>query len=402
MKQLIIALIHLHEQNIIHRDLKLQNIFLTDKMELQLGDLGLAKKLNHPDEKCYDIVITLYYMAPEILVKKPYSFAADIWSLGVIMYYLIMGYLPFKGKHKFETKEKIINVNYEFPNNSIISNAAKDLIKQILVKDADQRPSLLQILEHEFFKLGTIIPKKLPKNFIKEPPSINYIKNFMEDADENGIVNKKVTTTNLKDINIIRNLDIDIYAVQCRIIKKYGLGYKLSNNSCGVCFNDSSKMIMNQSDNKFFYIECKEDGNYYEINNPNLTKDIQKKYHILQGFMNIFNYYDKDSSQKEINIHYKRKNNEISLDTPIYVKSFYAIDEKSIILRMNNKTIHIYFYNYEKIILSKEQKEITFIKKNMENFERLNKLDKIMETLNFEILRKLQYSKSLLDRVVSY
>ena len=407
MQQLIKALIHLHENNIIHRDLKLQNIFLTDKLELRLGDLGLAKKLSYQDSECYNTVGTIYYMAPELLEKKPYSFAADIWSIGVIMYNLIIGYPPFKGKDKSETKEKIINVNYEFPDNAIISNAAKDLIKQILVYEPDQRPNLLQILEHNFFKLGNSIPKKLPKNFIRDPPSISYIRNFMEDADENGIVNKEVTTTNLKDIIIKKSKELiteinnnnehDIYVVQCRIIKKYGLGYVLSNNSYGVCFNDNSKIIMNQGDNKFFYVENKKDGNYYKINDPNLRIDIQKKYCILQGFVNIFNYYNKDSLQKKINTHYERKNNEISLGDPIYVKQFYVFDNESILLRMNNKTIHIYFYNEEKFILSKDVKEVTFIRKDRNNLYRNNyKVDKIFDTKNFELIRKLQYFESLL------
>jgi len=179
----------------------------------------------------------------------------------------------------------------EFPDNAIISNAARDLIKQILVYDPEQRPSLYQILEHDFFKIGDSIPEKLPKCFIAKSPSKSYIKNFMEEADDNGIVHRKVSTTNLKSIEINRPQEkknnnknnTDIYAIDCRIIKKYGLGYRLNNNSFGVCFNDSSKIIQNQNNtNKFFYMENKEDGRDYESNDQDMPRDVENKYKILQ------------------------------------------------------------------------------------------------------------------------
>ena len=142
-------------------------------MELKLGDFGLAKKLRYSDEKCYGFAGTLNYVATEIIEENPYTLTADIWSLGVIMYHLLLGNLPFDGKTKSETEEKIKNVIYDFPKNAIISNAEKDLIKQILVKEAENRPNLFQILEHDFFKLGNNIPKKLPKYFIEKPPSFS-------------------------------------------------------------------------------------------------------------------------------------------------------------------------------------------------------------------------------------
>ena len=412
---LIEALIHLHERNIIHRDITLKNIFLTKKMELKLGDLGLAKRLSCSNEECHDVVGTVHFMAPELFENKSYTFTADIWPIGVIMYNLLVGYPPFSGKDEEETKKKIINVDYKFPEDIKISKAAKDLIKQILVKEPEKRPSLHQILQHDFFHLGSSIPKKLNKKFIDNPPSENYIRNFMKDADDDGIVDREVTTTNLKDMVLDRNEDrniqnnnknkFDVYIVQCREIKKYGLGYQLSDRSYGVCFNDSSKILQSQP-NKFFYIESKDDGDYYEANNPNLPKDIQKKYNILQGFINILSYKDKNSSvslpQNEANADNESVKYEKIFENRIYVKAYYALDDRSILLRMNNKTIQIYFFNGEIILLSKEEKEVTFIKKNREKLETMSyQLDEIIETQDFEMIRKLQYSKSLLERILS-
>ena len=197
--QLINALIYMHKKYIIHRDLKPENLFLNENLELKISDFGIAKKLSYIDEKIKDRAGTLPYMAPEVFEKTGYSFEVDIWAVGVIIYFLIIGKTPFKGSNYAEIKEKIKKVDYSFPKDAIISNAAKDLIRQILIKDPKKRPNLRQILMHDFFVLGRSIPKLIPPRFKDEEPSIEYIRNFMVDADENGIVNKKVISTDLKN-----------------------------------------------------------------------------------------------------------------------------------------------------------------------------------------------------------
>ena len=205
--KLIEALKYLHKKGIVHRDIKLSNIFLTDELEVKLGDFGLATEL-YPREKKFEKCGTQPYMAPEIFEGNGYSFEVDIWAIGIIIYQLILGKLPFyeKNKNSKEGKIKSIknikNVIYSFPKDAIISNAAKDLIKQILVKDPKKRPTLNQILQHDFFKLGSSVPELLPVVFKDEEPSINYIKNFMPDADDNGVVNRRFISKNIIDIRI--------------------------------------------------------------------------------------------------------------------------------------------------------------------------------------------------------
>ena len=399
IQHLIQALIHLRDNNIIHRDIKLKNMYLTENMEFKLGDFGLAKKLFYFEEKCIDVVGTLHYMAPEIFEEKSYSFPADIWSIGVIMYALIIGKLPFNGENFYELKEKIIRVDYNFPENAIISNSAKDLIKLILIRDPEKRPNIYRILEHDFFNLGNSIPKKLPKYFIDRPPSLNYIRNFMKDADENGIVNREVTTKNLNYFEIFEkdeennkndnNKKLEIYVVECIPIKKYGLGYQLSDNSYGVCFNDCTKILKKQNSNIFYYIEKKENLKDYKLFDTELPIDVQKKYEILQDFINIFvskenassnilsqndvkEYYEK--YYKEISliqkIKVKKDYNEISLNHKIYVKKYYLCDNNTIVLRLNNDVIQIYFFDGEIILFSKNQGAVTFIKKDRDRVEK--------------------------------
>jgi NIMA (never in mitosis gene a)-related kinase len=79
----------------LHRDLKGQNIFLTCSNRIKLGDFGIARVLNKTYEKAKTMVGTPYYLSPEIIENKPYSFKSDIWSLGVILYELCTLRPPF-------------------------------------------------------------------------------------------------------------------------------------------------------------------------------------------------------------------------------------------------------------------------------------------------------------------
>jgi polo-like kinase 1 len=162
--QIISALRYLHTHRIIHRDLKLGNLFLNDKMEIKLGDFGLATKLDFDGEKKRTICGTPNYIAPEILEGKAgHSFEVDIWSLGVIIYTLIIGKPPFETSDVKTTYKRIRMNAYSFPEHIIISDAARDLITQILNSDPKMRPSLDEILEHEFLNHpGGSIPKALP------------------------------------------------------------------------------------------------------------------------------------------------------------------------------------------------------------------------------------------------
>ena len=84
------------------------------------------------------------------------------------------------------------------------------------------------------------------------------------------------------------------------------------------------------------------------------------------------------------------------------MKQYFAYDNESILLRFNNKTIQVYFLNGENILLSKDEKDVTFIRVDNERLERSTyRLDEVMESQNFEIIRKLQYSKSLLEKILT-
>ena len=96
---------YLHEFGIVHRDLKLENIMMSDRTDFaipKIVDFGLAKIIG-PNITAQEPFGTLGYVAPEVLDKKPYTFSCDVWSLGCIIYALLSGSLPFDHENQKET-----------------------------------------------------------------------------------------------------------------------------------------------------------------------------------------------------------------------------------------------------------------------------------------------------------
>lgn len=129
MFQLLKALQYIHSQKIVHRDIKLGNLFLTEKMELKVGDFGLAVEVQD-DVRRRTMCGTPNYIAPEVLDSNiGHSYQCDIWAVGVIMFAMIIGKPPFETPEVKSTYARIKKNEYEFPNESgRISLEAKDLI----------------------------------------------------------------------------------------------------------------------------------------------------------------------------------------------------------------------------------------------------------------------------------
>lgn len=139
----------------MHRDLKLENVMMTDTSEKsipKLVDFGLAKMIG-PNEKADEPFGTLGYVAPEILEKKPYSFQCDLWSLGCIVYALLCSSLPFDHDSQKETirmtcEDKVV---FDSPQWKNYSRESMDFIYKLLIKNPDERITLDQALKHPWF-----------------------------------------------------------------------------------------------------------------------------------------------------------------------------------------------------------------------------------------------------------
>lgn len=157
--ELILALQYLHRRRVIHRDLKLGNLFLDQSMRLKVGDFGLAAQLEYDGERKRTICGTPNYIAPEILEGKyGHSFEVDIWSLGVIIYTMVIGRPPFETSDVKTTYKRIRINQYSFPDSVRVSPQVKELIGRILQTDPGKRPSLEEILNSSWLRSSRMPP----------------------------------------------------------------------------------------------------------------------------------------------------------------------------------------------------------------------------------------------------
>ncbi len=132
-KQLIEGLRYCHSKNILHRDIKLDNILLSTEGEIKICDFGVSKIIKK-GEKMSEQCGTPAYIAPEILLDKGYDgFACDIWSAGIVLYAMLYGTVPFKANNMSELQKIIIRGKYTLGEG--ISKEAKDLLQKLLERD---------------------------------------------------------------------------------------------------------------------------------------------------------------------------------------------------------------------------------------------------------------------------
>ncbi|AGO11255.1 AaceriACL006Wp [[Ashbya] aceris (nom. inval.)] len=183
--QIVGAIKYMHSRRIIHRDLKLGNIFFDKHFNLKIGDFGLAAVLANDRERKYTICGTPNYIAPEVLTGKHtgHSFEVDIWSIGVMIYALLIGKPPFQAKEVNTIYERIKVCDFSFPRDKPISSEAKVLIKDILSLDPLERPSLAEIMEYVWFR--NVFPARINGDIL------NFVPEFHDLDLQESLINFK-------------------------------------------------------------------------------------------------------------------------------------------------------------------------------------------------------------------
>ncbi|XP_068134909.1 serine/threonine-protein kinase Nek1 isoform X2 [Hyperolius riggenbachi] len=163
--QLCLALKHVHDRKILHRDIKSQNIFLTKSGTIQLGDFGIARVLNSTVELARTCIGTPYYLSPEICENRPYNNKSDIWALGCVLYEMCTLKHAFEAGNMKNLVLKIIRGSYP-PVSMHYSYDLRNLLSLLFKRNPRDRPSVSSILEKSFILKR--IEKFLPPQLIAE------------------------------------------------------------------------------------------------------------------------------------------------------------------------------------------------------------------------------------------
>jgi calcium/calmodulin-dependent protein kinase I len=179
-KSLLKGLHYLHKNNICHRNLKPENILLRNERDMGsvvIADFGMATRILTDADgdmlRLTDRCGTAAYMAPEVIVQVPYDTQADMWTLGVIMYNVLAGRLPFEDPSRRAVYQKIVKCDYIFhPKDWLgISKAAKRFISNLIHADPDVRMTAEEALEHPWLADLMPIPKSVSPRAARLPPT---------------------------------------------------------------------------------------------------------------------------------------------------------------------------------------------------------------------------------------
>lgn len=210
--EIAVALIYLHSKGVLYRDLKLDNVMLDSDGHIKLADFGMCKDGIFTENHTKTFCGTPDYIAPEIILHRPYNKAVDWWSFGVLLYEMLVGEPPFDGEDEEELFTSIKDRNPSFPK--YMSKEATSICKALLIKQPSQRlgsgpTEEREIKEHVFFRRidwekianRSVQPPFKPK--LKSPADIS---NF--DAD---FTNEQLKTTPTDKL-FLMNLDQNMFA----------------------------------------------------------------------------------------------------------------------------------------------------------------------------------------------
>ena len=361
-RQIILGIKYMHEQGIVHRDIKLENILIDLNNNIKICDFGIGRVLSSPEQPLFDQCGTPMYIAPEILLcskEKGYKgFPVDIWSSGIVLYILLSGTLPFSFKNSSsslsESNESYLSddnnnntelqysiINKEPKEIENISKEAEDLLKKILKKNPEKRITCEEILNHPWMK-GI---SDTNKYHLFTKAEINVLSKTYVDY-------RKDENENLKESFTISNLFID--------------------NEENLKKNNSEKNAETKSSILAPFNSVDKSNDEDDLSNEELIMDDfnNKKIRIENDIIKVGN------KVKEFDMLYELNNN-CEVDNGIIINSQTdTISSKSsnssIYINKNIKDNNGFFFDENSI--TKEKKEINCIK-NTNNEKILNQIE---------------------------
>ena len=324
-KQIVIGLKSLHDNKIIHRDLKSANIFLDKNGICKIGDMNVSKVIKNSILNNTQTG-TPYYASPEIWNDKPYNFKTDIWSLGCILYEICTLKPPFIGKNFEDVYHKIISGKFKSIN-GIYSHSLRNVINNLLKVRSEERPNCDILL-----KWMDTMP----------------IKSFFRDFDEEEIFN--YGNSNIKSFFMMSTIKMP---KQMKEINKILPKANYSNSSLNIFNNKKNDLVSNRNSQSAF---CKSRFVRSNINKCNTGINNNNNNNIYNNKqININNSSSIDSFDVEGNNNFKFNVNKIKNKVPKLPKinlkkknfniPFEKKDKKLLILDLNTKSKSLNKYN---------------------------------------------------------
>ncbi|XP_018045529.1 PREDICTED: serine/threonine-protein kinase polo [Atta colombica] len=432
MKQILDGVFYLHQNKIIHRDLKLGNLFLNDDLQVKIGDFGLAAKLVHDGERKKTVCGTPNYIAPEVLTKIGHSYEADIWSIGCIMYTLLVGKPPFETSSLKETYSRIKQVQYKTPQH--ISKPAMNMVANMLQLNPSKRPSVAKLMRDTFFTSG-YMPTSLPLSCLTMAPRLDMLESHcnrrpLGEMNLNGYTEQEILScrvpnspsrkTKLNEITEPQRVNLDIRTMlqtlkeQIGIVlkskparetissadeltdpaaqpviwiskwvdysDKYGFGYQLSDDSVGVMYNDGTRLIMMANGYNIHYINREGDELYYTVKDCPIN--LEKKMKLMNFFMKYMNEHLMKAGGS---IAVKQSD---SLSRIPYIHQWFRT-QTAVVMQLTNGTVQINFLDHAKIIMCPLMTAVTYIDH-----------DKNFKTYRFQTIQENGCCKGLADNLL--
>ena len=308
---LLLSLDYLHTNNIIHRDVKPENLIFEKNGYLRLTDFGIAKTFSKNNKE--ETSGTPGYMAPEVLFAQNHTFVVDYFAVGVIIYEIIFGHRPYTGLNRKELKEEMFGKKVFIEKKDLPKNWSEDsanFVNKLLIRKATERLGFngsKEVFEHswlKYFPWNDLYNKKIEAPFVPEISGDNFDFNFVNNfkgPNDSTLERYKIYLKDEKTYFKIFNKyfyyynEFDDFDVANCKIKKF-----VNSQESYLNKNDNNDSDENNNENEENIVIKEDDAIENKINNINI-KNIRKKYFDKDKTNLIINYFSNDDIKHNFN-----------------------------------------------------------------------------------------------------